>query len=110
MSPVIYNYCVQYHAFANKYKEADLKTKHKDVPIKDSKKALKHRKIANNNVQEMNFVSRQCRYMVDKKNKSNGIDRRDHFPFIHFIYLSRVIHSVIKEKLIYNVPCLKNLC
>ena len=31
---------------------------------------------------------------------------------IHFIfvYLSRVMHSVIKEKLIYNVPCLKNLC
>ena len=33
-----------------------------------------------------------------------------HFHFFIFIYLSRVIHSVIKEKLIYNVPCLKNLC
>ena len=31
------------------------------------------------------------------------------FHFI-FIYLFRVIHSVIKEKLIYNVPCLKSLC
>ena len=77
MSPVIYKYCVQYHAFADKYKEADLKTKHKDLPIKDLKKAVKQPKIANNNVQEMNFVSRQYRYMVDKKNKSNGIGRRD---------------------------------
>ena len=41
MSTVIYNYCVQYHGVADRYNDADLKTKYKDFSTKDLKKALK---------------------------------------------------------------------
>ena len=77
MSTVIYNYCVQYHGVADRYNDADLKTKYKDFSIKDLKKALKELKIINNNVQEIKFVSRQLRYLLSKKDKSNCIDHRD---------------------------------
>ena len=77
ISTVIYNYCAQYHGVADRYNNAHLKTKYKDFSIKDLKKALKELKIVNNNVQEIKFVSRQLRYLLRKKDKSNCIDHRD---------------------------------
>ena len=77
MSTVIYNYCVEYHGVADRYNDADLKAKYKDFSLKDLKKALKELKIINNNVQEIKFVSRQLRYLLSKKDKSNCIDHRD---------------------------------
>jgi len=59
MSTIIYNYCAQYHGFDDKYNDADLKTKYRDFSIKELKTALKQLKIANNNVQEIKFLSRQ---------------------------------------------------
>ena len=69
MSTIIYNYCAQYHGFDDKNNDADLKTKYKDFSIKELKKALKQLKIANNNVQEITFVSRQIRYRLGKKDQ-----------------------------------------
>ena len=57
MSTIIYNYCVEYHGFEDKYNDADLKTKYKDFSIKELKKALKQLNIVNNTVQEIKFVS-----------------------------------------------------
>jgi len=59
MSTTIYNYCAQYHGFDDKYNDADPRTKYKDFSIKELKKASKQLKIANNNVQEIKFLSRQ---------------------------------------------------
>ena len=57
MLTTICNYCAQYHGFDDKYSDADLKTKYIDFSIKELKKALKQLKIANNNVEEIKFVS-----------------------------------------------------
>ena len=77
MSTTIYMYCAQYHRFDDKYNDADLKTKYKDFSIKGVQKALKQLKIANNNVQEIKFVSRQIRYRLSKKDQNNGIGHPD---------------------------------
>jgi len=77
MSTTIYNYYAQYHGFDDKYNDADLKTKYRDFSIKELKTALKQLKIANNNVQEIKFVSRQIRYRLGKKDQNNGIGHRD---------------------------------
>jgi len=77
MSTIIYNCCAQYHGFDDKYNDVDLKTKYKDFSIKELKKALKQVKIANNNVQEIKFLSRQIRFRLGKKDRNNGIGHRD---------------------------------